>query len=198
MPLPISWLLSPNRLLQLRSIAINVSFSGWSAHPQQQRVRDGESPQRRVVLKMQKMGVGSSTWRLLIVSQNPLEWLSSKQSKAQMAKRVSVQRLWYQNSIWLVFEKATMKCTLDNFMMTCRILGCFYLFIVVIVTYTTAVILPSNMTTVQVICWIFNQLRKTLPIVKIVYLIVYDIQAWNKFVDRYILIANSIKKWPSW
>ena len=110
-----------------------------------------------------------------------------------MAKRVSVQRLWYQNSIWLVFEKATMKCTLDNFMMTCRILGCFYLFIVVIVTYTTAVILPSNMTTVQVICWIFNQLRKTLPIVKIVYLIVYDIQAWNKFVDRYILVANGIK-----
>ena len=78
-------------------------------------------------------------------------------------------------------------------MMTCRILGCFYLFIVVIVTYTTAVILPSNMTTVQVICWIFNQLRKTLPIVKIVYLIVYDIQAWNKFVDRYILVANGIK-----
>ena len=108
-------------------------------------------------------------------------------------QRVSVQRLWYQNSIWLVFEKAKMKCTLDNFMMTCRILGCFYLFIVVIVTYTTAVILPSNMTTVQVICWIFNQLRKTLPIVKIVYLIVYDIQAWNKFVDRYIFVANGIK-----
>ena len=81
MPLPISWLIYPNRLLQLRSLAINVSFPGWSAHPQQQRVRDGEPPQRRVVLKMQKMGVGSSTWRLLIVSQNPLEWLSSNKAK---------------------------------------------------------------------------------------------------------------------
>jgi len=32
-------------------------------------------------------------------------------------------------------KKEHMKCTLDNFMKTCRILGCFYLFIVVIVTY---------------------------------------------------------------
>jgi len=35
---------------------------------------------------MQKMGVGSSTWRLLIVSQNPLEWLSSNKAKHKWPK----------------------------------------------------------------------------------------------------------------
>ena len=139
---------SQNILLQLRSIVINVSFSGWSAHPQQQRVRDGESPQRRVVLKMQKMGVGSSTWRLLIVSQNPLEWLSkaTKQStNGQKSFSATVVISKFNLVSFCRNEKAAMKCTLDNFMMTCRILGCFYLFIVVIVTLsTTRAILPRK------------------------------------------------------
>ena len=87
-------------------------------------------------------------------SPNPPEWLSSNRAKHKWPKEFQCNGCDIRIQFGQFLKKATMKCTLDNFMMTCRILGCFYLFIVVIVTYILLQqqFLPSNMTPVQVIC----------------------------------------------